>query len=61
MFIFQKDLGSDSLDAVEIVMALELEEEYFKLEIPDKDKEADKILVPALLRLNMSITHPMAG
>ncbi|KAL8555709.1 hypothetical protein ACS0TY_003500 [Phlomoides rotata] len=37
---FQKDLGLDSLDNVEIVMALE-EEEEFKLEIPDK--EADKI------------------
>uniref|UniRef100_A0A6N2NKM5 Acyl carrier protein n=1 Tax=Salix viminalis TaxID=40686 RepID=A0A6N2NKM5_SALVM len=35
---FQKDLGLDSLDNVEIVMALE---EEFKLEIPDK--EADKI------------------
>ncbi|MBA0852800.1 hypothetical protein Goshw_009971 [Gossypium schwendimanii] len=35
---FQKDLGLDSLDTVEIVMALE---EEFKLEIPDK--EADKI------------------
>ncbi|KAL2514053.1 Acyl carrier protein 1 [Forsythia ovata] len=35
---FQKDLGLDSLDNVEIVMAIE---EEFKLEIPDK--EADKI------------------
>ncbi|KAG9134100.1 hypothetical protein Leryth_004794 [Lithospermum erythrorhizon] len=35
---FQKDLGLDSLDNVELVMALE---EEFKLEIPDK--EADKI------------------
>ncbi|KAK3023158.1 hypothetical protein RJ639_043436, partial [Escallonia herrerae] len=35
---FQKDLGLDSLDTLEIVMALE---EEFKLEIPDK--EADKI------------------
>ncbi|KAG5404702.1 hypothetical protein IGI04_010821 [Brassica rapa subsp. trilocularis] len=35
---FQKDLGLDSLDTVEIVMAIE---EEFKLEIPDK--EADKI------------------
>ncbi|KAG0482924.1 hypothetical protein HPP92_011008 [Vanilla planifolia] len=35
---FQNDLGLDSLDNVEIVMALE---EEFKLEIPDK--EADKI------------------
>lgn len=35
---FQKDLGLDSLDAVEIVMALE---EEFGFEIPDN--EADKI------------------
>ncbi|KAM0050155.1 putative Acyl carrier protein (ACP) [Helianthus debilis subsp. tardiflorus] len=35
---FQKDLGLDSLDNVEIIMAIE---EEFKLEIPDK--EADKI------------------
>ncbi|GAA0161433.1 transfer/carrier protein [Lithospermum erythrorhizon] len=35
---FQKDLGLDSLDNVELVMALE---EEFKLEIPDK--EADKM------------------
>lgn len=35
---FQKDLGLDSLDNVELVMALE---EEFKLEIPDL--EADKI------------------
>ncbi|KAJ8565736.1 hypothetical protein K7X08_008312 [Anisodus acutangulus] len=31
---FEKDLGLDSLDTVEIVMALE---EEFKLEIPDKE------------------------
>ncbi|PWA81863.1 Acyl carrier protein (ACP) [Artemisia annua] len=35
---FQKDLGLDSLDNVELIMAIE---EEFKLEIPDK--EADKI------------------
>lgn len=35
---FQKDLGLDSLDAVEVVMAFE---EEFGLEIPDE--EADKI------------------
>jgi NADH dehydrogenase (ubiquinone) 1 alpha/beta subcomplex 1, acyl-carrier protein len=35
---FQKDLGLDSLDAVEIVMAFE---EEFGFEIPDN--EADKI------------------
>lgn len=36
---FTKDLGLDSLDAVEVVMALE---EEFAIEIPDA--EADKIL-----------------
>lgn len=36
--LFQKDLGLDSLDTVEIVMALE---EEFGFEIPDN--EADKI------------------
>lgn len=37
--VFQKDLGLDSLDVVELVMALE---EEFAIEIPDS--EADKIL-----------------
>ena len=37
--LFQKDLGLDSLDAVELVMAFEDE---FSVEIPDA--EADKIL-----------------
>lgn len=36
---FQKDLGLDSLDTVEVVMAFE---EEFAVEIPDV--EADKIL-----------------
>nr|GMC71320.1 Acyl carrier protein 1, mitochondrial [Ipomoea batatas] len=50
-----KDLGLDSLDNVEIVMALE---EEFKLEIPDK--EADKIDSCALAIEYIS-NHPMAG
>lgn len=33
---FQDDLGADSLDIVELVMALE---EEFSLEIPDEDAE----------------------
>jgi NADH dehydrogenase (ubiquinone) 1 alpha/beta subcomplex 1 len=35
--LFEKDLGLDSLDSVEIVMAFEDE---FQLEIPDADAEA---------------------
>ncbi|CAA3012199.1 acyl carrier 1, mitochondrial-like [Olea europaea subsp. europaea] len=52
---FQKDLGLDSLDNVEIVMALE---EEFKLEIPDK--EADKI-DSCHLAVKYIHNHPMAG
>ncbi|KAJ4954194.1 hypothetical protein NE237_031026 [Protea cynaroides] len=52
---FQKDLGLDSLDIVEIVMALE---EEFKLEIPDK--EADKI-DSCPLAIAYIANHPMAG
>ncbi|PRQ41027.1 putative Acyl carrier protein (ACP) [Rosa chinensis] len=51
---FQKDLGLDSLDNVEIVMALE---EEFKLEIPDK--EADKI-DSTNLDIEYIYNHPMA-
>ncbi|KAJ0111874.1 hypothetical protein Patl1_00039 [Pistacia atlantica] len=52
---FQKDLGLDSLDNVEIVMALE---EEFKLEIPDK--EADKI-DSCNLAIEYISNHPMAS
>ncbi|XP_028783645.1 acyl carrier protein 1, mitochondrial [Neltuma alba] len=52
---FQKDLGLDSLDSVEIVMALE---EEFKLEIPDK--EADKI-DSCHLAIEYISNHPMAS
>ncbi|KAE8676803.1 Acyl carrier protein 1 [Hibiscus syriacus] len=52
---FQKYLGLDSLDNVEIVMALE---EEFKLEIPDK--EADKI-DSCNLAIEYIYNHPMAG
>ncbi|PON58891.1 Acyl carrier protein [Parasponia andersonii] len=52
---FQKDLGLDSLDNVEIVMALE---EEFKLEIPDL--EADKI-DSTHLAIEFIAKHPMAS
>ncbi|KAJ1288637.1 hypothetical protein BS78_02G103100 [Paspalum vaginatum] len=52
---FEKDLGLDSLDTVEVVMAIE---EEFKLEIPDQ--EADKIdSLP--LAIEYVANHPMAG
>ncbi|KAL8119395.1 acyl carrier protein 1, mitochondrial-like [Apium graveolens] len=52
---FEKDLGLDSLDTVEIVMALE---EEFKLEIPDK--EADKI-DSCGLAIEYIYNHPMSS
>ncbi|XP_020571166.1 acyl carrier protein 1, mitochondrial [Phalaenopsis equestris] len=52
---FQKDLGLDSLDNVEIVMALE---EEFKLEIPDN--EADKI-DSCSVAIEYIFHHPMSG
>ncbi|KAJ8466390.1 hypothetical protein OPV22_028946 [Ensete ventricosum] len=52
---FQADLGLDSLDNVEIVMALE---EEFKLEIPDK--EADQI-ISCPLAIEYIAAHPMAS
>ncbi|XP_043707654.1 acyl carrier protein 1, mitochondrial-like [Telopea speciosissima] len=52
---FEKDLGLDSLDTIEIVMALE---EEFKLEIPDK--EADKINSYPLA-IEYIANHPMVG
>jgi NADH dehydrogenase (ubiquinone) 1 alpha/beta subcomplex 1 len=51
---FQKDLGLDSLDTVEVVMAFE---EEFAIEIPDAD--ADKISSVADAVAFVS-SHPMA-
>ncbi|KAF3452489.1 hypothetical protein FNV43_RR02922 [Rhamnella rubrinervis] len=51
---FQSDLGLDSLDAVEIVMALE---EEFGFEIPDN--EADKINSISLA-VDFIASHPQA-
>ncbi|KAK9908238.1 hypothetical protein WJX75_004658 [Coccomyxa subellipsoidea] len=54
MASFQKDLGLDSLDTVEVVMAFE---EEFAVEIPDS--EADKILSTADA-INYIAAHPQA-
>ncbi|KAK1431500.1 hypothetical protein QVD17_07959 [Tagetes erecta] len=51
---FQNDLGLDSLDTVEVVMALE---EEFGFEIPDND--ADKISSIALA-VDFIASHPQA-
>jgi NADH dehydrogenase (ubiquinone) 1 alpha/beta subcomplex 1, acyl-carrier protein len=51
---FTKDLGLDSLDVVEVVMAIEDE---FAIEIPDQ--EADKIATIADA-VNYISSHPMA-
>ncbi|KAF8393756.1 hypothetical protein HHK36_019954 [Tetracentron sinense] len=51
---FQNDLGLDSLDTVEIVMALE---EEFRFEIPDN--EADKIN-SINLAVDFIASHPQA-
>ena len=48
---FEKDLGLDSLDTVEVVMAIE---EEFKLEIPDKIDSPP-------LAIEYVANHPMAG
>ena len=51
---FQNDLGLDSLDSVEVVMALE---EEFCFEIPDN--EADKIN-SIEMAVNFIASHPQA-
>ncbi|KAK9692226.1 hypothetical protein RND81_09G249800 [Saponaria officinalis] len=51
---FQKDLGLDSLDTVEVVMALE---EEFRFEIPDN--EADKISSVSMA-VDFIASHPQA-
>ena len=47
---FIGDLGADSLDTVELVMALE---EKFKMEIPDEDAEKIKTVGDAISYINL--------
>ncbi|KDO23364.1 hypothetical protein SPRG_11456 [Saprolegnia parasitica CBS 223.65] len=51
---FVEDLGLDSLDVVEVVMAME---EEFIIEIPDN--EAERLLTPAQV-IDYVAAHPMA-
>lgn len=51
---FVEDLGLDSLDVVEVVMAME---EEFTIEIPDN--EAEKLTTPAQV-IDYIAAHPMA-
>lgn len=46
---FVDDLGADSLDTVELVMALE---EEFETEIPDEDAEKIKTIADAISYVN---------
>jgi acyl carrier protein len=46
---FQNDLGADSLDTVELVMALE---EAFEIEIPDEDAEGITTVGDAVKYIN---------
>ncbi|MBU0508492.1 acyl carrier protein [bacterium] len=51
---FVEDLGADSLDLVELVMAFE---EEFKLEIPDQDAETMKTVGTAYEYLNKKLAE----
>ncbi|MBX2813722.1 MAG: acyl carrier protein [Myxococcales bacterium] len=46
---FIDDLGADSLDIVELVMAME---EYFEIEIPDEEAENIKTVGDAIKYIN---------
>ena len=49
---FMEDLGADSLDTVELVMALE---EEFEIEIPDSDAEKIQTVQDALSYLDENV------
>ena len=55
MASFRDDLGSDSLDAVELIMALE---EKFGIEIPDADAEAMLTIDDAIKYIENKINNP---
>jgi len=52
---FRDDLGADSLDAVELIMALE---EKFNIEIPDADAEAMLTINDAIKYIENKINEP---
>ena len=52
---FRDDLGADSLDAVELIMALE---EKFGIEIPDADAEAMLTVNDAIKYIENKINKP---
>jgi acyl carrier protein len=52
---FIEDLGADSLDRVELVMALE--DEFDNLEIPDKEAEKIKTVQDAISYAEKHYTH----
>ncbi|MCX5667695.1 MAG: acyl carrier protein [Candidatus Omnitrophica bacterium] len=52
---FRDDLGADSLDAVELIMALE---EKFGIEIPDADAEAMLTINDAINYIENKINEP---
>ena len=51
---FVDDLGADSLDTVELVMALE---EEFKCEIPDEDAEKIQTVQDAVNYIDGKLSH----
>lgn len=52
---FIEDLGADSLDTVELVMALE---EHFDIEIPDEDAEKIKTVRDAVTYIDKNVKTP---
>lgn len=51
---FANDLGADSLDTVELVMAIE---EEFSIEIPDEDAEKIATLDQAIQFIQQAVSH----